>query len=353
MKKRVTIIFIIICVMIVTTPLVLVNLKIKVDPIDENEKRISMNFKRNFPLKSDLLKIYTDFKSNVFAINPVPNKVIETKNGWKFLGNNFSNVLLESKGMIAFTKKELITLKRNLIQRKEWLAQKNIAFYLAIAPNKHTIYGDKIPIQKSQKSTKFEQIALLCKNIGIQFIDLGNDFPKISDQQLYHKTDTHWNGFAAHYAYQSSLKVIQEDFKKYSFNSYTLDDMEAYTTYEKPGDLNVMLMDKETEGFTRLKFKEPKKSILLPDELPIPGDYHNLHKFYENRYHNSKANNNLKILVFHDSFFPYYEKYFTETFKDAVFIWNYRFHKNVIETEMPDILYHEILERDLDLLLQD
>ncbi len=353
MEKKITIVFIIICVVIVSIPLVLVNLRIKVDPVDKNERKISMNFRRNFPLKADLLKIYTDFKTNVFEVDPIPNRVVDTKNGWRFLGNDFSYALSESKGMVVFSPEELATLKKNLIEKKKWLNERHIVFYLAVAANKHTIYGDMIKIKKSKKKTKFQQLDSLCKTIGVNFINLQEDFPEKSDQQLYHKTDTHWNGYAAHYAYLTSMKAITKDFDQYTLNSYTMEDVEPYTTYEKAGDLNIMLMDKEMEGFTFLRFKNPEKSVLQPDALPVPSDYHNLPKFYEARYHNDTTNNDLKILVFHDSFFPYYQKYFRETFDDAVFIWNHKFHKNVIETEMPDIFYHEILERDLDVLLND
>ncbi|WP_108809337.1 alginate O-acetyltransferase AlgX-related protein [Aquimarina spinulae] len=351
MKRKITISFIIICVAIISTPFILVNLRIKVDPLKENEKKISLNFKRNFPLKSDLLKIYTNFKTNILNVNPIPNKVIETENEWKFLGNNFSNALSESKGLVVFTKKELASLKKFLILKKEWLKERNIAFYIAIAPNKHTIHSDMIKIKKYERNTKLQQLDSLCKIIDVNFINLGANFPKGNDTILYHKTDTHWNGYAGFYAYQSSMNFITRDFKKTIFGQYKLDNMEAYVEDNKIGDLNNMLMNNKTEDFIHLKFKTPEKAIEQTDQLTVPIGYHNADRLYEKRFQNASSNNNLKILVFHDSFFPYYEKYFSETFNHSVFIWNHKFDKDVIEIEKPNILYHEIVERDIDVLL--
>ena len=119
MQNTIIKVFITICLVLIMIPFVFVILKIKVDPVNKMEKKISLNFKRNFPLRSDLFKIYANYKHTFFQAEPIPYGVIDTKNGWKFLGNKFSNALSESKGLIVFTPLEIETLKSNLLAKKK------------------------------------------------------------------------------------------------------------------------------------------------------------------------------------------------------------------------------------------
>ena len=343
--------FIFIYLLIISIPLILVNLRIKVDPITPNEKKISMNFERNFPLKSDLFNVYSSLKTNVFDANPLQEKAIDMKNGWKFLGNSFSNALSESKGLVVFTQKELKHLEKKLAHRHKWLAERNIEFYLAVAPNKHSVYGDMIPIKKYDRNTKLEQLDSLCQTINVKFINLGSQYPDKDAIRLYHKTDSHWNDYAGYYGFKSTMDVITEDFPNVRFNLFTLDDLDMEIINEPIGDLNEMLQLKKSEDFIHLNFKVPPSSVYQEKILAVPFGYYKDPSFYETRY--SHSINNLKILVFNDSFFGYYGKYLSENFGSSVFIWNYKFDKALITSEKPDILYHEIVERDVDFLLED
>ncbi|MEW7290482.1 alginate O-acetyltransferase AlgX-related protein [Aquimarina sp. 2304DJ70-9] len=313
------------------------------------EKEISLNFKRNFPLKADLFKVYSYIKADIFDADPIPKKVIDIKNGWKFLGNAYSNALSESKGMIVFSKKELDSLKGILSYRNDWLKKRNIKFYLAIAPNKHSVYGDMIPIRKNDRNNKLEQIDSLCKTIGVRFINLGTDFPKDENIRLYHKTDSHWNDYAGFYAFGSIMKEITKDFNTTNFNLYTIDDMIIETTNDPIGDLNEMLQLEKNEAFIHFNFKNPEKVYQLDKTLTIRKGYHKDPSFYELRYRNDI--NDLKIMTMNDSFFGYFRQYIVNNFGNSLLIWDYKFDENLIESEKPDILLHEIAERDVDFLL--
>lgn len=349
MKRTGIKIFVVIYILIISTPLILLALGIKVDPITPNEKKISLNFKRNFPLKSDLFNVYAKIKTDIFDTNPLHKKAIDIKNGWKFLGNDFSNVLSESKGMVVFDDEELERIKENLLNRKKWLNEQNIKFYLAVGPNKHTIYGDMIPIKKDDRPTKMQQLDSLCKAININYIDLGDQFPKENAPRLYHKTDSHWNDIAGYYAFSSSMKIITKDFKDETFNIFSIDDFDIKTVNEPIGDLNEMLQLPKNEEWIHLFPKSPLKAVMQEKTLQIPFGYHKDPHMYETRY--TADINDLKLMVMNDSFFGYYGKYLAENFGNSLFIWNYIFDKELIASEKPDILYQEIVERDIDLLM--
>lgn len=349
MKRTGLKIFVFIYILIISIPLILLFLGIKTEPINKNEKKISLNFKRNFPLKSDLFNVFSTIKTDVFDTNPLHQKAIDTKNGWKFLGNDFSNVLSESKAMIVFDEEELEKIKANLLHRKEWLSERNILFYLAVAPNKHTVYGDMIPIKKDDRPTKMQQLDSLCKANNINYIDLGDQFPKENAPRLFHKTDSHWNDIAGYYAFRSSMDLITQHFPNETFNVFSLDDFTIETVNEPIGDLNEMLQLPKNEEWIHLFPKYEPQAVSLDKTLDIPFGYYKDPLFYETRF---KSNtNDLKLMVLNDSFFGYYGKYLAENFGNSLFIWNYIFDKDLIAAEQPDILYHEIVERDIDLLI--
>ncbi|MBL0682558.1 alginate O-acetyltransferase AlgX-related protein [Aquimarina mytili] len=349
MQKKIIKIFIIVFITMISIPFVFTVLKIKVKPVNKLEKEISLNFKRNFPLKADLFKIYYAIKNDIFETNPMRRQVVDVKNGWKFLGDDYSNALSESKRIIVFNKKEIESLKQILTYRNNWLKERNIKFYLSVAPNKHSVYGDMIDIKEYNRNSKLEQIDSLCKTLDINFINLGADFPKDENIRLYHKTDTHWNDYAGFYAFGSIMKQITKDFVNTEFNIYTLDDMNIETTIDPIGDLNEILRLEKSEAFIHFNFKNPEKIHELDKTLTIRKGYHKDPSFYELRYRNDI--NDLKIMTMNDSFFGYFRKYLVNNFGNSLFIWDYVFDENLIESEKPDILLHEIAERDVDFLL--
>lgn len=64
------------------------------------------------------------------------------------------------------------------------------------------------------------------------------------------------------------------------------------------------------------------------------------------RYRNPSTNN-LKVLIFRDSFTSGILPYLKESFGEILFIWDYKLNKELIEQEKPDILIHIIVERNI------
>lgn len=351
MRKKITILYVILFLGIVCIPLILFALQIKVEPQNKGEKKISLNFKRNFPLRDDLFKVYAQLKTNVIDTETLPNSVVTCENDWKFLGNKFSNALSESKGILVFNKAELERIKNNLLEKKKWYKKEGINLYITIAPNKHSIYGDLIPIQKRNRKTKVEQIDSICQSLGIKFLNLKADFPKDSKTRLYHKTDSHWNHLGGFYAYKSTLDLISKDFKNTSFRKYTIDDIKLNTYWAEIGDLNGMLFIKKNEEFIDIDLSDNQAFTFTQGEkkLKAPFNYRFSDKYYEERYHSDV--NDLKIIVFRDSFFGAYYKFIAENFGNSLFIWWHNFNPKLIKNEKPDIVCYEIVERNIDLFL--
>lgn len=331
-------------------PLLFVILRIKVNSHFE-KKPINGNFERNFPLKEDYFKLYTKIKEDFYHVNFVSDKVIELKDGWLFCGDEYGNNLSESLHFLNFNNKELDVLKNDLKEKKEWCLKNNINYYLAVAPNKESVYSNLIPIKKLEQDSKMQQLEKMCNTLNVNFINLGASFPKNGEQLLYHKTDTHWNEYAAYFGYKEIIETINK-VNKVNISPIPISNYNIINSDIIIGDLDEIRGRIPQEPLVSLvpnnfipSFKELKKT------LPIPEGYEFDPTAYERRY--SSPNKKLKIIVFGDSFSGYLVQFLRENFKETLFIWSHTFNKELILNEKPDIIIHEFVERNVDFLLDN
>jgi len=343
--------FIIIVLSILTTPLFLTIIRVKVIPQNKLERPIKLNFKRNFPIREDIFKLHSYIKKKWLKNDVVPHLVIEGKDNWKFMGNHFSNSFSESKGLIIFSKKELKQIEKNLQENKKWAADRGTKLYISVSPNKLSIYGDKVDIPRG-RTTKLEQLDSICKITGIPFINLGKYLDRKKHEKLYLQTDSHWNNLAGFYAYKATLEEISKEYQSISF--CTLKDSDFVLNiykWSRLGDLNNILYINKYEDFIDVNFKGKLNFETLNKQLDIPKNFRFRNSVYEERY-KSEANN-LKIVVLRDSFFGAYFHMIANSFGESVFVWDHTFNKDLISKENPEILLYEIVERDIDLLLEN
>jgi len=302
-----------------------------------NPKEVKSNIKRyyakDFMSNSPFVNYYLQFKTDVLRENPIPHNVISGQNGWYFLGNNYLNTLNDAYGNDRFSYNELVAIENKLTTFHNYLKSKNIPLYIVIAPNKNNIYKEYLPYKLKQGETKLEQLQGHLQDSKISFINL-TQYLKSSKpiHQLYYKTDSHWNTFGAFLAYQNIIAQMQSRFqiKSQKLSNYEVDD-----NFEIAGDLTRLL-----------KINTPEKSIYIKKANDnLSEDYTKPYLRYTN------PNNNLKLLMFRDSFANHLIPFFNDTFSETLYLKNYTFNKDLIDTEKPDVVVIEIVERDLRTLI--
>jgi len=299
----------------------------------------------NFSLKKHLFKPYYFMQNNIFHKNPLPEKVVNGKNGWMFLGDSYSDVILESRGLLKFNNKQVNLICENVLSATNYLKENDIVYYLALAPNKHTIYGDKLFNTNYNGETKKTQVHNALSIYNLELIDLGKGFDEINEQ-LFFKTNTHWNDLGAFYGYKNLMKSIKREFK--NIKSVSLNEVDIETKISWKEDLTNLLDIRVKEIKELYRVKNPK-SQKIKSRLTIPDDYKRKPETFERRY---KSNSNgLKVLIFRDSFSTAMEKYLAESFGETIFIMSSIIDKDLIQKEKPDIVIHEIIERNIDVLL--
>lgn len=296
-------------------------------------------YKDNFGLRHYMSDAYIKFKTQVLYESPIPSKVVFGKGNFLFLGKSFSNPINESFGISMFTNNELLQIKTTIINRKKWLKNHNIKLYIAVAPNKHSIYKEQLPYNFSElKSRKEQVIEYVKKELNFNIIDLGLQFrSKKQENRLYRKFDSHWNDLGAFYAYETLMDEVIKDFpiKKLDIYSYKIDSIKT------KGGISKMLnsLDKENQIILKPLFKSQVVDLEIPKYYDNP-------KIYESRHKNPAKK--FKILLFRDSFASALKPFINETFGECTYIWSHKFDKELILKEKPDIVIIEYIERYLE-----
>lgn len=293
------------------------------------------HYEENFGLKSTMIKGYIDFKINILNENPIQNRVTKGRDGWYFLGNHYNNLINDHFGNAPFTDDELYSITNHISEINTYLKSKNIKFYLVVPPNKSSIYNDKLPYQLTKSATRLDVLkAHLKKEINFEIIDLKSDLLlKKDEEQLYYKTNTHWNDYGAYLGYQSVIKTLNHDFNISKSPISNYDYEEGF----KEGDITAMIKNNTLEK-TQYLIKKDTSNIST-----IVNTYQHLH--FKN------LNQPLKLLMYRDSFANNWISYFNDSFGETIYLRHYILDKSFIEKEQPDIVIFEIVERNLNVLL--
>ena len=315
-------------------------------------KNYKKHFSSNFGLKLSLVEVYKSWTENVFNDNPLPNKVITGKEGWLFLGNSENKAVSQSLGFTSFTIKELNQIAINVQKQREWLEHREIQYFIAVTPSKHSVYRPYLPFNAKYKPTKFDVLKeYLKKEIDFELIDLKEYYQLTTSYIYFYKHDTHWTDYGAYFGYEKLIDEIQKTNQILKHQRVELNDFKELPAKNKLGDLNKLLNNNSVkEEVTELTKKGETQIIELEKELIVPKNYSFDSEMYENRFLNKK--NKLKILIFRDSFSIALKKYLNETFGESVYIWKHKFDKELIEKEKPDIVLYQLGERVVERLME-
>ncbi len=303
-------------------------------------------FEDNFAFREMLIEFYSYLKLGILRSDPFPEKIIIGREGWQFLGEAHSNTISETKGILNFSQSDLDLISKNMSESMLFLDSLNIRLYLAIAPEKSTVYGDYLPIRKSTNQTKLDQVKNRLATIGCRVIDLKDDLTKIQNPYIFYKTDSHWNEIGGFLGSQTLMKRLKNDYSMLPVLEMADFSIDTITDYQ--GDNAKLLFLHWPENKYIFTLNIPLEVIAKEKEYTVPSTYLWNPANYERRY--STSQNKLKVLIFHDSFFREFPKFLSPAFGETVFIWAW-WNKAIILNEKPDIVIYEKVERDIDHLL--
>lgn len=303
--------------------------------------------------------VYKLFDKSIFSHN-----VVIGKDDFLFLGNSYAEVLNKTNGKFQTTDKEVEQFLKKLLRLQQWYENQGIKFVIAIAPNKHTIYKEKLPNWIDYAGpTITDKIVEKNKKYGIHLLDLRQpvlDAKKDETRLLYQKTDTHWNMLGASVGYETVIDymntILNLDIEKAKYtvehvkeenhrgdlfgflkanDSFSIDDKSVYFySFPKSSKIYEGKINNEKLSIEEAKLKQnPVTGINWQAKYTI----------------NPQVKNN-KLLFLCDSFGKNPSQLYNQSFNT---IW--KFHhlkvspkklKFFIQENKPNIVLYQIVERD-------
>lgn len=290
----------------------------KMEPGDVSQKTSKVHKSLEEPIPY-LLEPYIYFRHEIMGVDAIPNSLRRGKQGWLFLGNEYSNVFSESSGWIDYPPQEVDAICLRVAQIRDLAESRGIKFYFAVAQNKHRFYRKFMPTQPIKQSFRMELVEQqLARQYGIQMIDLCRDMYPLKDSvKLYYQGDTHWNPLGAFYASKKLTDCIRVDFPSDSL-SLKLNDFAMDSVIYTKGDLESMINPSPMEPSIQL--------------TPI-GSCSN--------------KSDLKIVIVGDSFYEKMQPFINYAAPHAISLKNRDLNGAMMDKEKPDVLVFEIVERNL------
>ena len=300
----------------------------------------------NIPLRGGLVMINNTL---LYSIGTSPNKNLVTgKNGWIF--NNYDEAVAQYRGIKRMNSNLLNRNTSILRQNYSNLKRKGINFYFYVAPNKHTIYPEKLPSYCTviNEEDNFDLMKKhVTKNNLFPFIDIRGSLKRGKEyypEYLYYKTDTHWNFTGSYIAYKSIMEVIKKDFHNLKIIS---DDELVLNTYDKYFGLleRMGTLPIFSDVGVELNFNSSS-------EFSIESNKDRLHlsNGRKKTVIRNLTNSNLPVLLLvGDSFNGFLFSYFSNSFSTVIVTYhnNGDWDTSLIEKYNPDIVVYEVLERFL------
>lgn len=308
---------------------------------------------RHYNLRTLLIAWNSFLDTIVLASTSANSQVMAGKDHWLFLAQDGSrNILEDARSSDPLPETSVDAVARELERRREWLAARGIRYLVVVAPNKNTVYPEKLPdaLRPTDPEGHLAQFVRYIKDYTK--VDIVDVTPALEEhkkrEQVFYVTDSHWNAHGAFAAYREIMRHIVKDFPQ--IKPLTREQFQVEQFNWLPGDLanmmglsdhlkedRIMFVNKEwykARGVSYLGpnnphyFEEPQRSVTGNPELP-------------------------RAIVFHDSFWWELLPFLAESFDEGLYVWlrpqtdlEFRFFDaELIEKEKPDIVIDEYTER--------
>lgn len=286
--------------------------------------------KDHIGLRSQMVAANTFINTKLFNNSP-EEAIVLGNNGWLF----YSETVKDYINTPTFSEKNAKNIAVTIKMMQDYVEEKNGHFIFTVAANKNTLYPDNMPWYYSplDRDGNLELIENELRLLGVHYADLQDafldDYSK-TNEILYQTTDSHWNYKGALLGYNTIMKGLGLEDKKFANLTFT-------EKYDWPSDLATMLYSDNAKADKQL----------YPDyEFSYTNTGHD--KSVEAlKIVTNNENGQHNALIFRDSFFNTLQIYFAESFENVIFSRAYPYNMNLYDEVDADILIFEIVERNI------
>jgi len=324
-----------------------------VNKLDKFPEEFDAYLNDNFTYRGLFLGAYHEAKF-VMGVTPNIQDVIVGSNGNYFLAYPDQKIY---SGEYFFDKKKLRLLEAEWRKKQRYLDSKDIPFYWLVAPNKHHVYPENLPmgIYEKGKNRSIVLKAHFDKTFPLTVVYPLNEMLALKDKQYaYYKQDNHWAQKGAFIAYQEVMKLMHRrdasirylSEKEVQWKPYNRTNGNLLNFLGKEGELSEMTY---VADFANTSAKEaPLYNFKVTEGFPYPWEY-------ERHYTNPGALNAKRVLIIRDSFGENMIPFFNETFSETLYIfdaWKYAINKQIVERYKPDLIIFLTLETNVGNILE-
>ena len=253
------------------------------------------------------------------------------------------------RGTVPFADGLVEGFGRELERRRAWLAARGIAYIVTVAPDKATIYPEHLPrwVQPMTGPTPLERATrALRANPSLRYVDLRDALREAkSHEQVYYRTDSHWNYLGAIVAYRALMREVQQAVGTARLPAIVEPVVPEYVpgvdVYR--GDLARILgvprrYDEADFGpFGKVLADAPRRCARRIDAGQDVG-----FEFYA-----CGTAPDVRAVVYRDSMAIPLIPLLSENFRRVVYVSSQRLDPALIEREHPDVVIEELVERNL------
>jgi hypothetical protein len=299
----------------------------------------SRYFEDNFAFRPRLVEWQSVLRFKVLDVSP-SSVVVKGRDGWLFYWDDGAPE--DYTNATPFTHDELETWQRTLEGTRDWLAARGIAYLFVIAPDKHVIYPEYMPVSIRPVHGK-SRIDQLVTHLGAHStVDVLDLRPVLlgakTSERIYQRTDTHWNDRGAFIAYRQILQRLAPWLRGTRPMDRSM--FEAREVQTSGLDLAGMLglTDALREEDLRLVRRDPAAARVVEPLNPA-------------RMATERRGATLpRAVVFRDSFGSALIPFLSEHFSRTLYLWQPDFDPEVILEEHPDVVIQEWAGRHLSTL---
>jgi hypothetical protein len=173
------------------------------------------HFRISFGLRDVLVRANALLKIKGLGVSP-SRRILLGKQGWLFYWDEGEPECCTASD--PFTSAELAQWVTVLQTRHDWLASRGIKFLFVVAPDKHTIYPDRLPdyVRRHHPESRLDQLlGELREHSSVHALDLRPSMMSSRNRGLlYYRLDTHWDQAGAFVAYQQIISGLSHWFPR-------------------------------------------------------------------------------------------------------------------------------------------
>jgi alginate O-acetyltransferase complex protein AlgJ len=288
-------------------------------------------------LVSSLREKHGEIQWTVLSPPEEREKVLVGKDGWLFLRRDSNDVIGQQTGRVRLGRRRRKAWQRLLRERTARAANLGAAWQCLIIPDKEFLYSEHLPdgITSAGRRPVHEILDLASSTGAPVDYALADLEAAKEEEQLFPKTDTHWNQRGSYVAYRSLCRGLASQGLEVPVLS---EETISWSRAEAPGGLGLKLYPQPVSATIRADLAEHRARLVSDNRILNHG---RVMVFEQDR------GDGMSAVIFGESFVQNMLVFLKESFRRLVFVHTSTMAAGVLEHERPDAILSVPLERFL------